>query len=317
MNFLNLRISPVLLVYRRASARFSLLGCVLALILPFAVFPQSITTGSVTGIVTDQTGAAVPNATVTLTGSATNVSQTTQTAAQGDYRFAFVAPGSYRVEVTESGFRPKTVENAVVVAGQPTSANFQLALASAQQTVEVAEAISALQTQNADTTTTFNAQMIQNLPNPGGDITYVAQTAPGVVMNTQAGYGNFAAEGMPGTSNLFSINGQNYNDSFANLNNSGASNLLLGSNDIAEANVINNAYSGQYGQYAGSQITYITKSGSNEFHGNAIYMWNGRALNANQFFSNQVGQPTPFNNFNPVGRGDGGPDLEKSHLLRC
>ena len=295
------------LVYRRASARFTLLGYVLALILPCAVFAQSITTGSLTGIVTDQTGGAVPNATVTLTGSGTNVSQATHTGAQGDYRFAFVAPGSYRLEVTESGFRPKAIENAVVVAGQPTSANFQLALASAQQTVEVAEAISTLQTQNADTTTTFNAQMIQNLPNPGGDLTYVAQTAPGVVMNTQAGYGNFAAEGMPGTSNLFSVNGQNYNDSFANLNNSGASNLLLGSNDIAEANVINNAYSGQYGQYAGTQITYITKSGTNEFHGDAIYMWNGRALNANQFFSNQVGQPTPFNNFNQWAAGMQGP----------
>ncbi len=295
------------LVHPRASARFTLLGYVLAVILPSAVFPQSITTGSVTGMVTDQTGGAVPNATVTLTGSATNVSQITHTGAQGDYRFAFVAPGSYRVEVTDSGFRPKVIDDASVVAGQPTSANFQLALASAQQTVDVAEAISTLQTQNADTTTTFNAQMVQNLPNPGGDLTYVAQTAPGVVMNTQAGYGNFAAEGMPGTSNLFSVNGQNYNDSFANLNNSGASNLLLGSNDIAEANVINNAYSGQYGQYAGTQVTYITKSGTNEFHGDAIYMWNGRALNANQFFSNQVGQPTPFNNFNQWAAGMQGP----------
>ena len=63
-------------------------------------------------------------------------------------------------------------------------------------------------------------------------------------MNTQSGYGNFSANGMPGTSNLFTINGQNFNDPFLSLNNSGASNLLLGSNDIAEANVITNAYSG-------------------------------------------------------------------------
>ncbi len=95
--------------------------------------------------------------------------------------------------------------------------------------------------------------------------------------------------GCRGRRNLFTINGVNSNDPFFGINNSGASNLLLGSNDIAEANVINNAYSGQYGQYAGSQITYITKSGTNQFHGDAIYMWNGRAVNANQFFSNQVG----------------------------
>src|SRR6202042_1157338 len=122
--------------------------------------------------------------------------------------------------------------------------------------VDVVETSNLLQTENADSTTTFNRQMVENLPNPGCDITYVAQTAPGVVMNTQAGYGNFVADGMPGTSNLFTINGVNSNDPFSGINNSGASNLLLGSNDIEEANVINSAYSGQYGQYAGSQITY-------------------------------------------------------------
>ena len=159
--------------------------------------------------------------------------------------------------------------------------------------------------------------MIQNLPNPGGDITYIAQTAPGVVMNTQAGYGNFVADGMPATSNLFTINGGNNNDPFFGINNSGASNLLLGSNDIAEANVINSAYSGQYGQYAGSQITYITKSGTNQFHGDAIYMWNGRALNANQFFSNQVGAANAVQQLQPVADRRAGPDPEEPHLLRC
>ncbi len=171
-----------------------------------------------------------------------------------------------------------------------------------------------LQTANADVTTTYNPEMIQNLPNPGGDITYFAQTAPGVVMNTQAGYGNFVADGMPATSNLFTINGVNNNDPFFGINNSGASNLLLGSNDIAEANVINSPYSGQYGQYAGSQITYITKSGTNQFHGDAVYKWNGRALNANQFFSNQVGEGTPFNNFNQWQTGVQGP-IRKNHTF--
>jgi hypothetical protein len=137
-----------------------------------------------------------------------------------------------------------------------------------------------VQTENADTVTNYSADRILDIPNPGGDLTYIAQTAPGIVMNTQSGYGNFSANGLPGTSNLFSVNGQNFNDPFLSLNNSGASNLLLGFNDVAEANVITNAYSGQYGQYAGAQVTYITKSDNNQFHGDAIWMWNGRALNA-------------------------------------
>ena len=156
--------------------------------------------------------------------------------------------------------------------------------------------------------------MIENLPNPGGDITYFAQTSPGVVMNTDGGNGNFSANGMPGTSNLFTINGMNDNDPFLSVNNSGASNLTLGSNDIAEANVINNAYSGQYGQYAGSQVAYITRSGTNEFHGDAVYNWNGRALNADQFLSDSVGQPTPFNNFNQWASDSSGP-IWKNHTF--
>jgi len=84
--------------------------------------------------------------------------------------------------------------------------------------MNVAEAVSTLQIANADVATTFNTAMVENLPNPGGDITYLAQTAPGVVMNAQAGYGNFVADGMPGISNLFSINGANFNDPFFGTN---------------------------------------------------------------------------------------------------
>ena len=210
-----------------------------------------------------------------------------------------------------TGFQTQRRSGIIVTAGQPTTVSMQLAVAGETQTVDVVgSSDSGVQTQNADVATNYNGQMIANLPNPGGDITYFAQTAPGVVMNTDGGNGNFSANGMPGTSNLFTINGMNDNDPFLSVNNSGASNLMLGANDISEANVINNAYSGQYGQFAGSQVSYITKSGSNLFHGDAAYNWNGRALNANQFFSNQVGQPTPFNNFNQWAAGAQGPIIK-------
>src|ERR1700722_19595954 len=275
---------------------------------------QSITSGDVTGTVTDPSGAAIPGSDVTLTNTSTGTSQKVTTNADGSYRFAFVAPCTYRVVATASGVQNQQRPGVIVTAGQPSTVNVQLTVAGATQTVDVVEGATAVQTQNADVSTNYNTQMIENLPNPGGDITYFAQTAPGVVMNTDGGNGNFSAVGMPGTSNLFTINGMNDNDPFLSVNNSGGSNLSLGSNDIAEANIINNAYSGQYGQYAGSQVAYITKSGTNQFHGDAIYNWNGRALNANQFFSNEVGSPTPFNNFNQWAVGAQGP-IWKNHTF--
>lgn len=279
----------------------------LSVILVTKAAAQSITSGDITGTITDPSAARVPDASISVTNVNTNATQSTKTSQDGTYRFAFLPQGKYNVSVKATGFQPQQVNNIVVTAGQPTTADIKLQVAAANQTVEVSEAAGVLQTANADVTTTYNPEMLQNLPNPGGDITYFAQTAPGVVMNTQAGYGNFVADGMPATSNLFTINGVNNNDPFFGINNSGASNLLLGSNDIAEANVITSPYSGQYGQYAGTQVTYITKSGTNQFHGDAIYNWNGRAVNANQFFSNQVGAPTPFNNFNQYQVGVQGP----------
>ena len=110
-----------------------------------------------------------------------------------------------------------------------------------------------LQTENANIATTFDTRTVQNIPNPGNDITYVAQTAPGVSMNTTNGNGsgNFSAFGLPGTSNLFTVNGNYYNDPFLNLNNSGASNLLRGGNNVQDVAVVSNGYTGQYGRQAG------------------------------------------------------------------
>ena len=272
-------------------------------------FSQSITSGDISGVVTDPSGAVVPNAKVVATNDNTGVSHTATTNGQGLYRFSFLQPGPYTITTNAAGFQPGK-QRAQVVVGQTASGNMALALTSATTTVEVTAP--PVQVENADVSTNFSQEQISLVPNPGNDLSAIAQTSPGAVMNTQAGFGNFSTFGLPGTSNLFTVDGSNDNDPFLNLNNSGATNLLLGANDVQEATVTNNGYSGQYGQLAGSQVNYVTKSGTNAFHGNAAYYWNGRTMNANNYFNNQqiAGSPStprPFDNINQWAASFGGP----------
>jgi hypothetical protein len=269
---------------------------------------QSIVTGAVGGTITDPSAAVLPNATVTLTNTATGDVQRTTTNSSGVYLFPLLRPGDYTIKIEETGFRPTTAKVTVIL-GQTTTADLKLELGNTTLSVEVTAGGDAIQTEDGNISSNFDTRQVENIPNPGGDITYIAQTAPGVTMNTSSGggFGNFSAFGLPGTANLFTINGNDYNDPFLNLNNSGASNLLLGSNEVEEVTVVSNAYTGQYGRQAGAQVDYNTKSGGNSFHGDAIYYWTGRALSANNFFNNANGAPRPFENNNQWAAAFGGP----------
>jgi Carboxypeptidase regulatory-like domain len=278
---------------------------VMVLLSMFA-FSQSTTSGDITGVITDPSGAVVPNAKVTATNDATGESHTATTNGEGFYRFSFLKPGSYTVAASATGFQNNS-RKVQVGLGQASTVNIAMSVAAATTTVEVT--VNPLQVENADNSTLFGAEQIALVPNPGNDLSAVAQTSPGAVMNTAGGQGNFSSFGLPATSNLFTLDGQNDNDPFLNLNNSGATNLLLGTNEVQEATVVTNGYSGQYGQLAGAQVNYVTKSGTNDFHGNAVYYWNGRTMNANNFFNNNSVPPTPrpFDNVNQWAVSFGGP----------
>lgn len=262
------------------------------LLIPSAAWAQSLISGQVDGTVTDATGAVAPNATVNLSSSETAFNETTTTSATGTFHFPLVKPGNYMLTVTLSGFT--TQKRTVVVSlGQITNASVQLEVGKASQTIEVTAESPLLHTENANLATTVDQRTIENIPSPGQDITNYAMTTPGVALSTGAGYGNLTANGLPGTSNLYTVNGNDYNDPYLNLNNSGASNLLLGANELQEITVVTNGYTGQYGRQAGANVNYTTKGGTNEFHGNAIWYYNGTVLNANDWFANATSPATP------------------------
>jgi len=286
----------------------------LSVLLSFVVFfsalrlpAQTQTTGEITGVVIDPSGGVIANAKVTLKDNSKGSAQSTETNKEGVYHFQLLNPSSYTITVSSSGFQ-ETATVVDVALGQVTSADIHLTIGSATQTVTVTgESEPLIQTENGNVATTFSQQQLAEVPNPGNDLTAFIQSAPGVVMNTAGGLGNFSDHGVGAASNLFTLNGMDDNDPFLNLNNSGATNLLLGANEVQESTIVSTGYSAEYGSLAGANVNYVTKSGSNDFHGNAIYYWNGSAFNANDWFLNHAGDPKNFSNANQWAGSFGGP----------
>ena len=275
------------------------LGAVVSLLCLAMVssYGQTVTTGDLTGTVKDATSAVIPSANVTLRSTDTGETRTEETNGSGAYRFTFVKPGNYTISATSAGLVTDTTK-VVVEVGQAITLDLIAKVQSVGQTIEVNESAAFINTDNANLSATFTTKQMEDLPMPGGDITTIAFTVPGINLSTGAGYGNFSSEGLPGTSNLFTINGADYDDPYLNLNNSGASNLTLGANEIAETTVVQNGYSVQYGRFAGAQINYVTKHGTNAFHGDLVENWNGDILNANDFFNNVNGVQRPRDDSN-------------------
>lgn len=300
---------------RLQSTAFLFSALLLAVLVPPAARAQTATSGGLTGFITDQTGAVVVNADVEIKESSKGSTQSTKTDRDGVYRFLFLAPDRYLLTIIVLGFEA-TRGIATVSVGQTSSLDFTLKLGATSTTVEVTTVASIVETENAGVATVFDASQIADLPNPGNDLTNVAQTSPGAVMNTQktgmGGSGNFSTYGLPATSNLFTLDGMDENDPVFNENITGATGLSLGLNEVQEATVVNNGYSGQYGRFAGANVNYLTKSGANDFHGNALYWWSGRALDANDWFNKDVPSgtpvtPRPFENANQYAASLGGP----------
>ena len=278
-----------------------------------SAFTQTLTTGDVGGSVTDATGAIVPNVTVTLKSTETNSVRTAVTNSAGQYRFSLLNPGEYSLSAAATGLKSGTTKMTVLV-GQNLEVNLSLAVQGTQQVVEVMAEAAVVQTENANLTTAFSTRQVVDLPMAGGDITTLAMTVPGVRVNVKGGSGNMNANGVPGSSMLFTLNGADVMDPYNNLNNSGASNNLLGANEVAEVAVILNAFSAQYGRMAGGQENIVGKSGTNSFHGNLYYDYNSQLFNARDFFAAENGKLKTRSDAHQYGAGGGGP-IKKNKLF--
>ena len=296
------------------------LGAFCLFFLPVVTLAQGETTSAILGQVTDLTNAAIPGATVTIANAATGSQRSLKTDGEGRFNFPQLQPGTYSVRVEAEGFDPQQSDNVFSGLGQKQSVNFTLKVAQSKQTVEVSAEAPLINLGNTNTSTNLNAPALENLPNPGGDLTYPLQFASGALINTAGsgndfvggtnGYGNVQFNGLPALSNGYIVDGLETNDPLTNLNSGLSTNLVLGLNSISEVTVNTLSYSVDQGRYGASQVNYVTKSGTNQFHGNLYEIWNGSILNAADYFTNATGgNHKPRSTVNHFGGSIGGPIL--------
>src|SRR5579871_333862 len=295
-------------------------AAVLAALLTAPLWGQGETTSAIGGSVTDVTGAAIVAARVTLTSTDNGMKRTVRVDDNGRFNFPQLKPGPYSVKVEADQFEAQEDRSVMAGLGQKQTVDFTLKVAASNQTITVSEGALLVNPQNSITSTTLTTRALEDLPNPGGDMTYPLQFAAGALINTAGsgndfvggtnGYGNVQFNGLPSLSNGYIVDGLETNDPLTNLNSGLSTNLVLGLNSIAEVTVNTLSYGVDQGRYGAAQVNYVTKAGTNRFHGNFYELWNGSKFSAADFFTNATsGNHKPRSTVNHFGGSLGGPIL--------
>lgn len=245
-------------------------------------FGQGIITGSIGGNITDQSGAVIPNAAITAVSDTTGVALRGNSNREGLFLISDVPVGTYTVTIVAEGFSQDKFSHLVVVAGSVASIGKRsLSLGTATQTVEVeAGAAQLINAETAQGETVFDTQQLSTLPLNGG-FDGAALVVPGVVathadnMSNTNGTG-FSVNGERGRSNNFEIDGQSNNDNSV----AGPQAFFSNQDAIQEIQVVSNNFSAQYGRNMGAVVNYLTKNGTNQFHGSAFEMYTGSWLSS-------------------------------------
>jgi hypothetical protein len=273
----------------------------------FAAYKASAqsATGKITGIVTDATGAIIPDAQVTVTNTATNVAQTTTTNSSGLYQVLQLPIGLYRVAVDAKGFEHTVVDSKTALQINQTlriDVPLEVGKVSGQVTVESNAA--QVETENQTVGASVTGQAIFELPLNGRDTLDLLKTQPGVTpTNTDStAAGNYSIGGMRTDSVSYLLDGGNNNS----LLNNG---VVADPNPdaIAEFRVLESNYGAEYGRNGGGVVSVVTKSGSNQFHGTLFDYLRNDFFDANRFFNNQQNLPVPILKRNQFGGTIGGP----------
>jgi outer membrane receptor protein involved in Fe transport len=280
-------------------------------------------TGSLAGVITDESGAVMPGVTIEATNSATGQLRTAVTGADGYYTIPLLQPGPYDVKATLSGFKPVVRTGSTVSVGDTARVDIRLAVGGVEERVTVSGGSPLVETARATLGITIDQQKVIELPLNGRNFTQLGTLIPGVVAPpgglggaagdaTPGGFGaataGFSVNGMRNQSNNFLLDGASNNDTF----NTGFV-MRPPPDAIEEFKIQTHSYSAEFGRNAGSVVNVVTKSGTNELRGAAWEFNRDDALQARNFFA-PANQPTPKLKQNQFGGSAGGP-IVKSRLF--
>ena len=268
------------------------------------VVPLAAQTSSLQGLVTDQTGSVVPAAVVTITNTETSASRKDLTDDTGTYRFLQVPPGPYKVEVQLPGFATK-VTRVVLQVGQPQTLNLELAVGQTTDVVSVLAETTTINTENATVGNPFTEKQVVELPLQTRNVVELLSQQPGVtstgqVLGARADQNNVTLDGA-------SVNDTQGKDGFNSV-------LQIPLDSVQEFRTTIAGQGAELGHSSGGQVSIVTKSGTNSFHG-SVYEYNrNTSFEANDWFSNRAGVPRPALIRNQYGASVGGP-IKKNKLF--
>jgi len=272
--------------------------------------------GSIAGSITDETGAAIPGAAVTLTNVGTSAKQTMESSATGSYSFVNLVPGNYRIEVEKTGFKHFTRDVTVEV-NIATRVDIGMQLGQMTQTVEVTAATPLLQPETSDLGQVVETRTVNELPLNGRNPIALVELSPGVVPQgppsagnsslsnpvgaNPFGAGDFQIGGGQAGQNAILLDGVPTNGSYLNV-----VTVIPTQDALQEFKVQTNNMGPEFGRFAGGIINFTTKSGSNSWHGETYEYLRNKVLDANDFFLNRAGVPIGPWNQNQFGGNLGG-----------
>jgi hypothetical protein len=263
---------------------FALLMLAALLGAPFA--GAQSTGGRIRGTVIDSSGAAIAAAKVTIINEATHASRDAETGADGEYVFLEIPVGTYEVNAQSTGFKKYVRKGIVLNLNQIVNLDITLQVGTAVETIEVTGAPPLVDTTSTQLGAVVNERSVSELPLAQRDTYQLLQLQPGV--QSQLGVDNVygsdragvvSVNGGRGRDNNFTVNGGDGNDQFANL-----PAIQPSPDSIAEFRVLTNTFDAEYGRNSGAVVNVVTKSGTNDFHGNLYEFFRNKDLNAKGFF---------------------------------